>query len=202
MSTRLQRALDRVASDLTSQQLPFALVGGLAVSVRAEPRLTRDLDLAVALADDAAAEASIRTFVASGYRTIALVENEETNRLATVRLVTPGEEAGGIVADLLFASSGIESEVAHAAERLEVLPGLQLPVARVGHLIAMKLLARDDRHRPQDADDLASLRQVADDGEIERARTAVREIRARGFHRGRDLPALLDDWLADVRHDD
>jgi len=196
MSTRLQRALDRVTQDLTSQCLPFALVGGLAVSVRAEPRLTRDLDVAVALEDDAAAEAAIRSLVASGYRTIALVENEQTRRLATVRLVTPGEEAGGIVADLLFASSGIEAEVAQAAERLEVLPGLRLPVARVGHLIALKLLARDDRHRPQDADDLAALRRVADDGEIERARSAVREIRARGFHRGRDLLVLLDAWIA------
>lgn len=197
MSTRLQRALDRVTNDLTSQRLSFALVGGLAVSVRAEPRLTRDLDVAVALDDDAAAEAAIRILVAAGYRTIALVENEHTKRLATVRLVTPGDDAGGVVADLLFASSGIESEVARAAERLEVLPGLRLPVARVGHLIALKLLARDDRHRPQDADDLAALRRVADAAEIERARTAVREIQARGFDRGRDLALLLDAWLAD-----
>lgn len=40
--------------------IPFALVGGLAVSARTEPRFTRDADLAVALASDAEAEALIR----------------------------------------------------------------------------------------------------------------------------------------------
>jgi hypothetical protein len=37
----------------------FALVGGLAVSIRTEPRFTRDADLAVALANDAEVEALI-----------------------------------------------------------------------------------------------------------------------------------------------
>jgi hypothetical protein len=32
---------------------------------------------------------------------------------------------GGVVVDLLFASSGIEAEVAIRAERLDVLPGLR-----------------------------------------------------------------------------
>ncbi len=32
--------------------LRWALIGGLAVAVRAEPRFTRDVDLAVAVADD------------------------------------------------------------------------------------------------------------------------------------------------------
>ena len=36
-----------------------------------------------------------------------------------------------------------------------------MPVASTGHLIAMKLLARDDRRRPADYDDLRSLAEVA-----------------------------------------
>ena len=43
-------------ADLSGAGAPFALVGGLAVSVRTEPRLTRDLDFAVAVADDASVE--------------------------------------------------------------------------------------------------------------------------------------------------
>jgi len=34
--------------------------------------------------------------------------------------------------DLLFASSGIESEIASAAEHLEVVAGTRFPVARIG----------------------------------------------------------------------
>lgn len=42
--------------------------------------------------------------------------------------------------DLLFASSGIEHEIVAAADPLEVLPDLTVPVARTGHLIALKPL--------------------------------------------------------------
>ena len=50
--------------------------------------------------------------------------------------------------ELLYASSGVESEIVEATDDVEVLPGLVLPVATIGHLVAMKLLARDDRRRP------------------------------------------------------
>jgi hypothetical protein len=47
-----------------------------------------------------------------------------------------------MVLDLLFASSGLEREVCEAAERLEIVPGVAVPVARAGHLVGMKLLSR------------------------------------------------------------
>jgi len=198
LTNRLHAALSCVARDLTRHGRRFALVGGLAVSIRAEPRLTRDLDLAVVAADDADAEGLVRALTADGYRAAAVVEHEERKRLATVRLVTPGGNEAGIVLDVLFASSGIESEVVTDAELLEVLPGTTLPVARVGHLVALKLLARDDRRRPQDADDLAALRRAASDDDVECARGAVALIQRRGFARGRDLQASLVAWLADA----
>jgi len=57
--TSLEAALRQIDADLTRAHVSFALVGGLAVSVRTEPRFTRDADLAVALASDAEAEALI-----------------------------------------------------------------------------------------------------------------------------------------------
>ncbi len=88
-----------------------------------------------------------------------------------------------------------EPEIAVAAERIEVLPALVLPVARVGHLIALKLLAVDDRTRPQDAVDLRALIEVAELEDLETARQAVRLIEERGYHRGRNLVAALDDLV-------
>jgi len=38
-------------------------------------------------------------------------------------------------------SSGVESETVEAADDVEVLPRLVLPVATIGHLIVMKFLA-------------------------------------------------------------
>jgi len=195
MST-LETALGTLVGRLAAFGQRGALIGGLAVSARTEPRFTRDLDLAVAVSDDRAAESLVQRFVAEGYRTLALVEQEATRRLATVRLVLPDHDVRGVVADILFASSGIEPEIVAEAEPLRAFPTIVLPVARVGHLIALKLLSRDDRTRPQDQVDLRALFDVANDLEIERARTAVALIVQRGFSRGRDLDALLQAWLS------
>lgn len=189
---RFEATARRVTVDLQALDLRAALVGGFAVSVRAEPRFTRDLDLAVAVQDDRAAEATVRALIERGYRVVATVEHEATGRLATVRFELP---AHGEIADLLFASSGIEPEIVAAAEPIEVLPELELAVARTGHLIAVKLLARDDETRPQDAADLRALVSVADDVEMARAGEAVTLIEERGYHRGRDLGAALQTML-------
>jgi hypothetical protein len=48
----LEAALRRIAGDLEAAGLEWALVGGLAVSVRAEPRTTRDVDVVVKVVSD------------------------------------------------------------------------------------------------------------------------------------------------------
>jgi predicted nucleotidyltransferase len=190
--TELRASLARIAADLDGRGARWAVIGGLAVSARANPRLTRDVDIAVAVADDREAETLIADLRAAGYAIAAIVEQAARSRLATARL----QPSGGIaVVDLLFASSGIEGEIVAAAERIAIVPGLVLPVAQTGHLVALKLLARDDRHRPQDADDLRALLAVASPADVEAARSAVRTITARGFARGRDLEAALDEIL-------
>lgn len=52
----VESALRAAVSDLNVIEVRWALVGGLAVSARATPRFTKDLDFAVAVADDAKAE--------------------------------------------------------------------------------------------------------------------------------------------------
>ena len=144
------RSFSGSAEALDELRQPWALVGGLAVSVRSEPRFTRDIDVAAAVIDDAGAEALVSSLVASGFRLRLSLEHETLKRLATVRLSPPGEPEEGVVVDLLFASSGIESEICREADRLELGPGLTVPVAQAGHLVAMKLLALAP-DRPQDA---------------------------------------------------
>jgi hypothetical protein len=46
--TSLEDALRRISTHLTEVHVPFALVGGLAVSAHTEPRFSRDADPAVA----------------------------------------------------------------------------------------------------------------------------------------------------------
>jgi len=191
----LERVLRRAAEELDGAAVGWALVGGLAVSARAEPRFTRDVDLAVSVADDETAEAIVRAQRERGYAFVAGVEHEPSGRLATVRLRPPLEPQGGIVLDLLFASSGIEPEIVVRADRLALTRGLELAVAQTGHLIAMKLLA-DDPGRPQDRGDIAALIGAATPADLELAREAVDLITARGFDRGRDLRAALAQAVA------
>ena len=50
------------------------LVGGLAVSVRCDPRFTRDVDLALAIKDDSHAESIVSSLSRQGFRIDAVVE--------------------------------------------------------------------------------------------------------------------------------
>jgi hypothetical protein len=81
--------------------------------------------------------------------------------------------------------------VIQSAEMTEVVPGLSVPIATTGYLIALKVLARDHHSRPQDLADLRSLLMVATSADLVTARAAVRLISARGYNRGRDLAAGL-----------
>ena len=82
--TELERSLRQVALDLESLDRRFAVVGGLAVSIRsdqiraepsrAEPSLTRDVDVALSVVDDADAEYVINALRGRGYEVLAIVE--------------------------------------------------------------------------------------------------------------------------------
>lgn len=85
------------------------------------------------------------------------------------------------------------------ADPVDVLPGFIVPVARLDHLIALKVLARDDRTRPQDRVDLAALLARASVEELDEARRALALVTERGFQRGRDLHAALDSALSEFR---
>jgi hypothetical protein len=184
--TRVENVLCDVAAALTAGGRRYALVGGLAVSVRAEPRFTRDVDFAVAVAGDRDAECLLEGLVAAGYGVVDTVEREESRRLATARLLPPGELRAGVVADLLFTSSGIEAEVVAAAEPLELLPHILIPVATLGHLLALKVLAAAP-DRPQDSLDLTALVEYACPPDFVLAQDALALIEARGFARGKRL---------------
>jgi len=175
-------ALRHADDALRSLGRAFALVGGLAVSVRSEVRFTRDVDLAVVVGEDDDAEQLVFALGESSYEVLATVEQEGTGRLATARLRGPN----AVVVDLLLASSGIEAEVVEHAERVAVLPGLVLPVARVEELLALKVLTSAE-DRPQDVMDFRNLVQFNPAYDEAAVLQALGLIEARGYHRDQGL---------------
>ena len=128
--TDLQSLLSQAVEELRRGRLRFALVGGLAVSVRTEPRFTRDIDLVISVGDDAESERAVAAFLGRGYRLVSQLEQEATGRLAAVRLESPSGPGEGPVLDLLFASSGIEPEIVN---ELVIYLGPKLICGLVSH---------------------------------------------------------------------
>jgi predicted nucleotidyltransferase len=187
--------LRQAASDLDAIGARWAVIGGLAVAFRAEPRFTKDVDLAVAVEDDQEAEAVVNRLQVRGYALASLVEQDYVSRLATARLVRPLAGTSSAFIDLLFANSGIEEEIVLRADLLEVLPDVFMPVASVGHLIALKALA--GRH--QDLSDLGYLIPSASEADLAEARAAAAMIEERGFNRGQSLSEDLTAIISQAR---
>jgi len=188
----LYEALRRLIEELDELGVPYCMVGGLAVTVLVEPRFTRDLDMAVSVPDDAAAEAVLMALHGRGYSTYSTVEHLRTGRLATARMWSPGGE-DRVAVDLIFASSGIEDLLCERACPVEVLPRVRLPVVSIGHLVALKLLSVS-AERPKDAQDLVALRSVATPSDHADALHAIQRIVSLGTNRNRALEGLLADW--------
>src|SRR5258706_11676603 len=182
--TAVERALAGAAADLARAGKRFALVDGLAVSVRSEVRFTRDVDLAVSVVDDAEAEGLVYTLRNHGYTAVATVEHETRHRLSTARLMSPP----GVKVDLLFASSGLEAEVVERAREVPLGVAGNVPVAQAEELLALKILSMTEE-RLQDRSDAQHLLLHNPNLDLKRVRQNLHLISMRGFDRGQDLEA-------------
>ena len=182
-----------VAQPLQKTGVKFAVVGGMAVSYRTIERFTKDVDIAIAVENDVEAEGVIRTVSQSGYFVDAVLEQSAVERLSTVRLVPLGDRE--MFVDLLFASSGIESEVVSTANNVKIAPDIVAPVATIPSLIALKVLSANWQRRPQDILDLQHLINEATPPEIETAYRLLKLITERGYNRKKDLQKDLDRYI-------
>ncbi|MEP7050832.1 MAG: nucleotidyl transferase AbiEii/AbiGii toxin family protein, partial [Pseudomonadota bacterium] len=117
------------------------------------------------------------------------------HRLSTVRLMSPS----GVKVDLLFASSGIESEIVDAATPVYFEGAGSVPVANAEELLAMKVLSMTDT-RLQDRIDAQHLLQFTPNLDLSRVRQHLARITDRGYAREQDLEAKLKVVLRDVRY--
>ena len=190
VASRLERATAAAITLFHQEETPFALIGGIAIGLRAAPRATVDVDFAIAL-DHAGAEHLIHVFGQSGFRVAAVLVTKRDERLATVRM---RHEHSKTIIDLLISFCGIEREIVRAATA-ERWRKLTLPVVTLGHLVAMKLLA----NRLQDQADLESLLREITPVERRWALNAIGRIQRLGLGDGRDLVGELKSLLAPPR---
>jgi predicted nucleotidyltransferase len=134
----------RLAGALAKQRLSFMLIGGQAVLLHGEPRLTQDIDVSLAASIDrlddvlaACSEADLSPLPANVRSFV-----EET-------FVLPAADAGtGVRVDLIFSNTEYESAAIARAISIEI-GGSHVPIASAEDLLLLKLFAG----RPRDIED-------------------------------------------------
>jgi hypothetical protein len=134
----------RLARALSARDLSFMLIGGQAVLLHGEPRLTQDVDVTLAASpeqlDDVLAVCS-----AAG---LSPLPEDVANFVRNTFVLPAADPSTGIRVDLVFSTTPYESEAIRRAVLIDI-EGENVPFASAEDLILHKLFAG----RPRDLDD-------------------------------------------------
>ncbi len=145
MTDALQTTLRDLAAWLRSESISFAVIGGIAASVRGEPRFTADIDLVVGIDVEQALRLAER-LPSSPFRPLF---DGIAEVIETAFLMPLAHAVTGIRADIAIGLSGFEQQaIARATPAL--MGDFTVPVVTSEDLILMKLLAS----RPRDLEDI------------------------------------------------
>lgn len=136
-STGLARYARRALKALGAAEIPYALVGAVALAVRGLPRMTRDLDVVVLTED---AFAALDTLAGAGFSSV-----NPWNRDAEPEPMYVLEDAEGNQVDVLVAAGEPESTIVAEAP-MAMAFGARAPVATLEHLVLMYLYSNQPRH--------------------------------------------------------
>jgi predicted nucleotidyltransferase len=135
--------LARLARALDDAGLPYMVIGGQAVLLYGEPRLTRDVDLTLGVGPERLAD------VLGVVERLGLRPLVEPEPFVTETLVLPCEEPeSGIRVDLAFSLPGYERTALTRTNRVQV-GGAEVRFASVEDLLIQKVVAG----RPRDLED-------------------------------------------------
>lgn len=178
----LLAALEDLVGWFKDREVPGVVIGGVAASILGRPRMTRDVDALVLLAEDQWGE-----FLAAGAPHGFVPRRPDTLAFAQeTRVLLVGHEPSGIDADIVFGSLPFEKEAVARATWLE-LGGVRVPLPLPEDLIVMKAVA----HRPRDLDDIEAILAANPRLNLRRVRRWVREFAA-----ALSMPEILNDLEA------
>ena len=157
--------LEKIFTALNAAGVRYLVVGGLAVMAHGYLRMTRDLDLVVALDGDNPAQA-LSVFAALSYRPNAPVqltdfldpakrhEWQTTKGMQVYELIS--DELMDCPVDIFVEEPIAFSEMYPARVEYEMSPTFKIPVIGLAHLRQLK----EQAGRPRDLLDLAELEQL------------------------------------------
>ena len=144
MLENLIQSVIQIQNRLSDDNISSAVIGGLAVAVWGEPRLTRDVDIKVSLQRDQAAD--LLSLLKADYSFLS--DNpEQTLRQMGMLFV---QDVAGLRLDLLLADTSFDIEVIQRASPKEIEPGQIITVCTPEDLILYKMIST----RPRDHEDV------------------------------------------------
>jgi hypothetical protein len=176
-----ERLLARIADALDRHDLLFMVIGGQAVLLHGEPRLTQDIDITLGMAPDRVAE------VLTICETVDCAPlPEDPSAFARRTFVLPvADRASGIRVDFIFSTTPYEQEAIERAQMVSI-EGTLVPFATPEDLILHKLFAG----RPRDLEDvrgvIARKGSTIDWGYVERWAVEFSVVEGRG-----NLPEIV-----------
>ncbi len=159
------RSVEAIVRALNGADVRYLIVGGLAVNAHGFVRLTRDVDIVLAL-DPANAALGLNTLLAIGYQMAIPAKPEEfadaetrenwrqTKQMIVLKLWS--DEHRRTPVDIFVYEPFPFAEESKAGSMLEVSPGVSAPVVSLATLLEMKRTAG----RPQDLIDITELQRM------------------------------------------
>lgn len=144
----IRKTLGDTAAFLSANKVPFALIGGIAASVRGEPRFTADIDFVIGIE----VEGGLKLLAALTGSDFAPIFPDAAEVVRTSFLLPMRHKRTRVKVDLAIGLSGFERQVIDRAQQ-EQLGTLRIPVASAEDLLLMKVLAA----RPRDTEDARAI---------------------------------------------
>lgn len=183
---RLEDALDALAVALSSQGLPWMLIGGLAVIARGVRRFTTDID-AVVQGDAVELDDLLRALALR--RIIPRIPDASAFAAANLILLVT-HEPSGVDLDISMGWTGFEREALGLRSNVTFGP-LRVPTASAEDLVIFKVVAA----RPVDVEDARTLFALYPKIDVARVRMRVGELASLMEEPGR--VALLERLLVE-----
>jgi predicted nucleotidyltransferase len=143
-----EELLARIASSLSDHNLPYMIIGGQAVLLYGEPRLTKDIDITLGVNIDRLDELLL---IVRGLSLTPLPDDVPSFVQKTMVLPVL-EKSTGIRVDFIFSFTPYESQAIGRAKRIKI-SGQEVCFAPLEDLVIHKIFAG----RPRDLEDVRTL---------------------------------------------
>lgn len=184
-----EQLLSRIGSSLRQHNLPYMVIGGQALLLHGEPRLTRDIDITVGVGPEHLAAVLA---VVQDLGLMSLPEDVESFVKET--MVLPAvEETTGIRIDFIFSLTPYEQEAIERAQKV-ALRGEEVSFATAEDLLIHKIFAG----RPRDIEDVKSVLLKNPDIDMEYIRRWLKEFDASAQEK-RNYLMTFEDLLKETR---